>query len=109
MDVLPVAHYRSSDIEPPVSPVFGGASPTIDDDPLPVSPGFVSPPTSPLAPPPDPPPRYRTLSRSNAVPDEWPSRWCLRVTELILVPQPTENRFSWEVDMISGREEGDSL
>jgi hypothetical protein len=51
----------------------------------------------------------RTLSRSNAAPDEWPSRWCLRVTELILVPQPAENRFSWEVDKISGREEGDSL
>ena len=66
-DVLPVAHYRSSDIEPPVSPIFGGASPTIDDDPSPVSPGFVSPPTSPLAPPPDPPPRYRRINSVNVV------------------------------------------
>lgn len=225
-DVSPVAHYRPSDIESPVSPVFGGDSPTIDDQPSPVSPGFVSPPTSPMAPHPDPPPMYRrinpvnvvyagripdnvplpavvprlvgadgrtvrtiesastdpsgtnnslgsnftehesedlygsgntnivspiasssgsaggdtnivspiasnstrsgdsrgfhmrggseietdrTLSRSNTVPDEWPSRRRLGGTDLIHVPQPAENRFSWEEDKISGREEGGSL
>jgi len=221
-DVSPVAHYRPSDIESPVSPVFGGGeSPTIDEQPSPVSPGFLSPPTSPLAPHPDPPPMYRrinpvnvvyagrlpenvqlppvvprligadgrtvrtieststdpagtnsslgshfteresedlygsgntnivspiasssgsagcdtsiispvasnstrsgdsrgfhirggseietdrTLSRSNTVPDEWPSRRRLGGTDLVHVPQPAENRFSWEEDKISGRE-----
>jgi hypothetical protein len=47
----------------------------------------------------------RTLSRSNTVPDEWPSRRRLGGTDLVHVPQPAENRFSWEEDKISGREE----
>jgi hypothetical protein len=48
-DVSPIAHYRPSDIESPlVSPVCAGESPTIDDQPSPVSPGFISPPTSPM-------------------------------------------------------------
>lgn len=47
----------------------------------------------------------RTLSRSNTVPDEWPSRRRLGATDLVHVPQPAENRFSWEEDKISGRED----
>jgi hypothetical protein len=46
----------------------------------------------------------RTLSRSDPVPDEGPSRRRLGGTDLVHVPQPAENRFSWEEEKISGRE-----
>lgn len=46
----------------------------------------------------------RMLNRINALPDEWPSRRRLGGTDLVHVPQPAENRFSWEEDRISGRE-----
>jgi len=46
----------------------------------------------------------RTLHRSNPLPDQWPSRRRLGGTDLVHVPQPAENRFSWEEEKISGRE-----
>jgi hypothetical protein len=46
----------------------------------------------------------RTLNRSNPVPEEWPSRRRLGGTDLVHVPQPAENRFSWEEERLSGRE-----
>ncbi len=47
----------------------------------------------------------RTQNRRNPVSDEWPSRRRLRGTDLVHVPQPAVNRFSWEEERISGREE----
>ena len=70
-DVSAVAHYRppsNSDVESPlVSPVGAesgsGGSLTISGQPSPVSPGFVSAPTSPIS----PPPTYRRISPGNVV------------------------------------------
>jgi hypothetical protein len=45
----------------------------------------------------------RTASTRDA--DPWPSRRGLGGEDLIHIPQPAENRFSWEEDKISGREE----
>lgn len=70
IDVSPVAHYRPSDIESPlVSPVCADSphSLTIDDQPSPVSTGFISAPNSPMGPPTDPPPMYRRINPANVV------------------------------------------
>jgi hypothetical protein len=70
-DVSQVAHYRAPDTESPVSPVGAGPesgrSLTIGGSgtPSPVSPGFVSPPTSPTEAP--PPPAYRRINPVNVV------------------------------------------
>jgi hypothetical protein len=45
----------------------------------------------------------RTASTRDA--DPWPSRRGLGGEDLIHIPQPAQNRFSWEEDKISGREE----
>jgi hypothetical protein len=70
VDVSPVPHYRPSDVESPlVSPVCADSphSLTIDDQPSPVSPGFVSAPNSPMGPPTGPPPMYRRINPANVV------------------------------------------
>jgi len=69
-DVSPIAHYRPPEIpdteSPLVSPVGpeSGGSLTISGAPSPVSPGFVSAPTSPIS---APPPTYRRIDPSNVV------------------------------------------
>jgi hypothetical protein len=67
-DISPIAHYRPSDIEfPLVSPICGGESLTVDDQPSPVSPGFISPPTSPMDPPTGAPPMYTRINPLHVV------------------------------------------
>jgi hypothetical protein len=46
----------------------------------------------------------RNMSTKDA--DPWPSRRRLDGEDLVHVPQPAENRFSWEEERVSGREEG---
>ena len=65
-----ISYYRDLDTpnhieSPPASPfvIRSGDSMTISGQPSPVSPGFVSTPTSPTS----PPPRYRRISPSNVV------------------------------------------
>lgn len=69
-DVSPVAHYRPPEVpnieSPLVSPIGpeSGGSLTLSGVPSPVSPGFVSAPTSPIT---APPPTYRRIDPSNVV------------------------------------------
>ncbi len=67
-DISPIAHYRLSDIESPlVSPICGGESLTIDNQPSPASPGFTCPPTSPMDPPTGAPPMYTGINPLHVV------------------------------------------
>ena len=45
------------------------------------------------------------LSRNMSMLDPWGSRRRLDGEDLVHVPQPAENRFSWEEERISGNEE----
>ncbi|KAH7411339.1 aspartic peptidase domain-containing protein [Cadophora sp. MPI-SDFR-AT-0126] len=49
------------------------------------------------------------LSRNMSMLDPWGSRRRLDGEDLVHVPQPAENRFSWEEERISGNEEERSL